>query len=282
MNRLVALLFLGGLQWSARARDTLDAVCLHFGLALHNALQLRQGRQRVRHLYRAERLATLGQLAAGAAHEIRNPLTSIRSTIQYLRRDYDDDSDKGRLVDDLIGEVDRVDDIISGLLSFARPAEPVLRDVDLGVLLQQVARLVDNMARAQGVELDTDDSCDGPWITGDPDQLKQVFLNLCMNSLQAMPGGGRLALRVTRGDRNLAVEVCDTGGGMSSEALERAFDPFYTTREGGTGLGLPICYGIVLRHGGDIDVDSEVGAGTTVRVRLPLPAGQAPCGQAAS
>ena len=239
-----------------------------FGLALHNALLLRQGRQRVRGLYRAERLATLGELAAGAAHEIRNPLTSIRSTIQYLRPEFQEGSDKAVLVDELLGEVDRINGIIAGLLSFARPAPPHFEEVDVPALLRQVGRLLDSAARTQGVEFVLPEE-EGR-ARGDPDQLKQVFLNLCMNALQAMPEGGRLSLGLVRSDHTLRVSVADTGTGIPAEDLDLVFDPFFTTREEGTGLGLAVCYGIVSRHEGRIDIESRPGAGTAVHVRLPL------------
>ena len=268
MNHLVGLLLLGGVRVSPSEREDLlrDLLPL-FGLALHNALLLRQGRQRVRGLYRAERLATLGELAAGAAHEIRNPLTSIRSTIQYLRPDFEG-SEKAVLVDELLGEVDRINGIIAGLLSFARPAQPILEEIDVLALLRQVGRLLDSTARAQGVELVLPEA-EGR-TRGDPDQLKQVFLNLCMNALQAMPEGGRLSVGLVRSDHTLRVSVADTGTGIPAEDLDLVFDPFFTTREEGTGLGLAVCYGIVSRHEGQIDIESRPGAGTTVHVRLPF------------
>ena len=268
MNHLVGLLLLGGVRVSPSEREDLlrDLLPL-FGLALHNALLLRQGRQRVRGLYRAERLATLGELAAGAAHEIRNPLTSIRSTIQYLRPDFEG-AEKAVLVDELLAEVDRINGIIAGLLSFARPPPPHFEEVDVPALLRQVGRLLDSAARAQGVELVLPEA-EGR-VRGDPDQLKQVFLNLCMNALQAMAEGGRLSLGLVRSDHTLRVSVADTGPGIPAEDLDLVFDPFFTTREEGTGLGLAVCYGIVSRHEGRIDIESRPGAGTTVHVRLPF------------
>ena len=268
MNHLVGLLLLGDVRVSPSEREHLlrDLLPL-FGLALHNALLLRQGRQRVRGLYRAERLATLGELAAGAAHEIRNPLTSIRSTIQYLRPDFEG-SEKAVLVDELLGEVDRINGIIAGLLSFARPAQPILEEIDVLALLRQVGRLLDSAARSQGVEFVLPEA-EGR-TRGDPDQLKQVFLNLCMNALQAMPEGGRLSVGLVRSDHTLRVSVADTGPGIPAEDLDLVFDPFFTTREEGTGLGLAVCYGIVSRHEGRIDIESRPGAGTTVHVRLPF------------
>ena len=269
MNRLVGLLLIGREQSFGREDlDFLEQLGPRLGLALQNVLLLRQSRLRLRRLYRTERLATVGQLAAGAAHEIRNPLTGIRSTIQYLRRDYDGDDSKRELIDELISEVDRIDQIIAGLLSFARPSDPSFEEVHLSELIRQTVHLVETTARKSGVEISLDQPTDDHSISADPAQLKQVFLNLSMNAIQAMSEGGRLSVKMQPlGDR-CQVEVADTGAGMSDEDLERAFDPFFTTKEEGTGLGLAICYGILSRHGGEIDIDSQPGAGTQVKVKL--------------
>ena len=269
MNRLVGLLLLGRAgDFGQNDLDLLTRLGPRLGLALQNVLLLRQSRLRLRRLYRTERLATVGQLAAGAAHEIRNPLTGIRSTIQYLRRDYQDDNQKRELVDELIAEVDRIDQIIAGLLSFARPSEPTLEEVDLGDLLRQTVHLAETTARKDRVDiaLNLQDN-QGP-IAADPAQLKQVFLNLLMNAIQAMPDGGHLQIGLQPLGDGYRVEVADTGTGMPPEDLERAFDPFFTTKEEGTGLGLAICYGLISRHGGEIDIDSQVGTGTRVSVKL--------------
>lgn len=268
MNRLVGLLLVGGGRPDREKREFLRQLGPHLGLALQNALLLRQSRLRLRRLYRTERLATVGQLAAGAAHEIRNPLTGIRSTIQYLRRDYQDDDQKRELVDELIAEVDRIDQIIAGLLSFARPGEPSLEAVDLAELLRQTAHLVETTARKSRVEMVLDLREMSAPIQADPAQLKQVFLNLFMNAIQAMPDGGQLRLRLQSTGDGYRVEVADTGAGIPPDDLERIFDPFFTTKAEGTGLGLAICYGIVSRHGGEIDVESQAGTGTRVTVKL--------------
>lgn len=266
-NRAVGIILVGRQAGFAEDEiDFLQQLAPRLGLALQNALLLRQSRLRLRRLYRAERLATVGQLAAGAAHEIRNPLTSIRSTMQYLRRDFAADEEKGALVDELLSEVDRINHIIAGLLSFARPSDPVLEVLDLAELLRQTASLVETMGREHKVEVILD--LDKGEIQGDPAQLKQVFLNLFLNAIQAMSAGGRLAVRMAPADGGWWVEVADNGAGIGEDELERIFDPFFTTKEEGTGLGLAICYGIVRRHGGEIDVESESGNGTTVKVKL--------------
>lgn len=270
MNRLVGLLLVGRTQTLEQDDvELLKELGPRLGLALQNVLLLRQSRLRLQHLRRTERLATVGQLAAGAAHEIRNPLTSVRSTIQYLIHDCSDGSERAELLDGLIAEVDRINEIITGLLSFARPRDPVLTELDLSAELPQVARLVENAARSQRVEisLDLPARC---LIQGDAAQLKQVFLNLLMNAIQAMPEGGRMRVRTDPhpGGRRVTIEVSDTGCGIPPGDLDHIFDPFFTTRQEGTGLGLAVCHGIVARHGGEMSIESSVGEGTTVKVRL--------------
>jgi signal transduction histidine kinase len=196
MNRLVGLLLMGReAGFAAEQLEFLEQLAPRLGLALQNALLLRQGRLRQRRLYRTERLATVGQLAAGAAHEIRNPLTSIRSTIQYLRKDYRGDAEKAELVDQLIAEVDRINQTIAGLLSFARPSDPALESLDLANLLRQTAALVETTARKSKVKMTLDLDDGNGTINGDLAQLKQVFLNLFLNAIQAMADGGELRNR---------------------------------------------------------------------------------------
>lgn len=271
MNRLIGILLLGyhG-QGAAPTYDPefLTALAAQIALALENATLLHERRTRLKRLYRAERLATAGELAAGAAHEIRNPLTSIRSAIQYLRGDYPAESDRAMLIDEVLSEVDRIDGIVEGLLSFARPRAARFESIDLAALLRQTVTLISARAEDQGIALEL--HATGPLpATGDPDLLRQLFLNLFLNALQATPHGGTLRISASTDRRMTMVRITDTGHGIAPENLERIFAPFFTTKGEGTGLGLSIGYGIVERHGGEIEVESEVGRGTTMIVRLP-------------
>ena len=278
MNRLVGFAFVRTRSETSVADEGfLRRFCFQIGLALENALLYQQQRVRLRRLYRAERLATTGQLAAGAAHEIRNPLAAISSSIQYLSEEFPPDHRKRKIVDGLLEEVDRINRIIEGLLSFARPAQPKKERISLRGLLEQSVLLVRSTAKKSGVEMESDFSAGDDRIEADPAQLRQVFLNIIMNSIQAMPRGGRLRIKFSRSERKLfatpgghrfRIEFTDTGVGMSPEQLERAFDPFYSTKPEGTGLGLPISYSIVRSHGGEMDIESQPGRGTTVRVEL--------------
>jgi signal transduction histidine kinase len=273
-NHLAGLILLSGPGQPAADRlASVWALIPPLSLALENASLSEQQRLRLRRLYRAERLATIGQLAAGAAHEIRNPLASIRSTIQYLSRALPKDGEAIGLVTDLIAETDRINTIVEGMLAFARPAVPRLAQVDLVEVLGQTLRLIEPMARKSRVTTQTLFPAPGATLHADPDQLKQVFLNVMMNGVQAMPEGGTLtasvaALGPSRAGPAWRVEIADTGTGIPPADLERVFDPFFTTKPDGTGLGLSICHAIVEGHGGQMELQSVVGQGTTVRIWL--------------
>ena len=251
----------------------------------------------MRRLYRAERLAVAGELAAGAAHEIRNPLTAIRSTIQYLHETLPADHPGRDDASGLLEEVDRINEIVEGLLSFARPREAVFVPLDAAEVLRQSLGLVAGRARKQGLEVATEIAGAVP-LVGDESLLKQLFLNLLLNAIQAMPDGGTLTVRASalpwaRGRARGAapetggalIEIADTGPGIPEDVLDKVFDPFFTTKASGTGLGLSICYGIAERHRGEIELLSPAGSagapevdprpgaasdapGTIVRVRL--------------
>jgi signal transduction histidine kinase len=197
-------------------------------------------------------------MAAGAAHEIRNPLTSIRSAIQHLRGDYEDASPRAELIDDILAEVDRINEIVEALLSFARPAQVKFESVDLAELVRQTAALIDARASKSGVTVEVDGPESLP-LMADGNLIKQVVLNVVMNALQAMAEGGTLSIALEPVGAAAEIRVQDTGCGITAEDRERIFDPFYTTKQEGTGLGLSVCYGIVQRHGGEIEVDSEIG-----------------------
>jgi len=266
MNRLVGLILLGGLAPGPH-EEVPKFLVTQIGLALQNAALYAQQQLRLRRLSRTERLATAGELAASAAHEIRNPLTAISSAVQLLGEAFPPGNPRREVADNVMREIDRINQIVEGLLSFARPAEPKRETIPLRQVIEEAMELVQTMAHKSGVEMQTDFAPPRDALQGDKDQLIQVFINLFLNSIQAMPDGGTLQVRLSR-PRRYRIEVEDTGTGMTTEEVERAFDPFYTTKERGTGLGLPICYGIVRSHGGEIDLESTPGEGTVVRVEL--------------
>jgi two-component system, NtrC family, sensor kinase len=246
------------------------------GFAFENSLLYQVQKERTRKMYRADRLATLGELAAGAAHEIRNPLTSIRSSIQFLRKKLYDSADI-EMANDLISEVDRINEIIEGMLSFAKPQPLKIENTNIKTILLQTIQLVLNTARKAGIEILLNYQADREDIYADSSQLKQVFLNIIMNSIQAIENRhGKIDINVTFFNRQnkytpeYLIEVVDNGKGISAENIDKIFDPFYTTKNEGTGLGLSISYGIINQHGGDIEFFSEQGKGTKVKIHIPL------------
>jgi len=287
MNRITGLVCLGpkadGRRYSGEEIELLNTFFGQAAFDFENAYLYHQQKTRLKKMYRADRLATLGQLSAGAAHEIRNPLTSIRSTIQYLQKGIEDEG-KRALVADLIGEVDRINDIIEGLLSFSKPSAPQTETVNLEHLLEQTIALVGTTARKRNVDIGLAFNAAEKNLTADPSQLKQVFLNVIMNALQAMDDGGGLRIAVdlkrdetlhTRSGAWFNIVFTDTGEGIPGEHLEHIYDPFFTTKKDGTGLGLSISYGIIRQHGGDIEIRSRSRdedperCGTTVSILLP-------------
>lgn len=273
MNRLIGVLCVGpkgsGVAFSAEEASFIDSITPQAGIALENALLYKEQRERFRRMLRADRLATIGELAAGAAHEIRNPLTSIKSSLQYLETRCREETEK-RLLGVALRETDRIDEILAALLSFSRPSEIHKESCDLTALLEESVALVSIQARAKGVEVRTAFPPGPVVVNADKSQIKQLFLNVFLNAVQAMDGGGTLTVDgVLLENGKTLVRVSDTGPGIAEEDLEKVFDPFFTTKKGGTGLGLSICYTIVKAHGGEIELRSRPGEGTTVLVTMP-------------
>lgn len=224
-----------------------------------------------REVIQSERLAAVGELAAGVAHELRNPLTSVKLLLQHAARqpsDYRIGEQKLQLI---LDEIRRMEVTIQGLLDFAR--RPQLKRVrhDIRETLQRSLNLVEGRLQQNQVQLLCDLSNQALWITGDTELLSQVFVNLFLNALEAMPAGGQLSVVATTSDafRHVRVTVTDTGTGFQAEVLNRLFEPFVTTRERGTGLGLPICRRIVLEHNGQIRATNRAEGGAVVVVDLP-------------
>ncbi len=223
-----------------------------------------------------DRLVSLGELSAYVAHEIRNPLTGIRTTVQFVSSKLKPNDARREDLDDVIKELDRIEQIITGLLLFARPqsGRPSLCGIE-AVVEKTLAGIELQLADA-GVALERDFAADLPELWLDPDLVHQVFLNLSLNAIQAMPQGGTLT--VTTGMRRyrtrrsfVDVSFTDTGQGIPKEAMEKIFDPFFTTRSMGTGLGLSISLQIVRDHGGVITAKNNPSGGATLRVSFPLP-----------
>ncbi len=224
---------------------------------------------------RQERLATVGSLAAGIAHEIRNPLASLSGSIQVLQNDLRLQGDDKRLMDIVVRETDRLNAIITDFLEYARPIDAMTEQIELRPLVDETIMLLKNSKVFDGNIRVVSDIDPRIKLTGDAQRLRQVFWNLLINACQAMPGGGVISVLAepySRGSDDAGCEIvfADTGPGIAREHLDKIFDPFFTTKTGGTGLGLAIAYRIVEDHQGTITVDSGAGKGTRFILTLPL------------
>jgi two-component system sensor histidine kinase HydH len=223
-----------------------------------------------REIERSQRLASLGSLAAGVAHEIRNPLSSIKGFATYFRERYRENQEDSRTADIMVKEVERLNRVIGQLLEFSRPLEMKLERRAMEPLILHALKVMEGQAREKGITVRTDLPHSAPEVMVDPDKMEQVLLNLYLNAIGAMEKGGVLsvALRTDPG-RRVRIVISDTGSGIRKEDLPRIFDPYFTTRPAGTGLGLAIVHKIVEAHDGEIRVESETGKGTAVSVILP-------------
>ncbi|HEX8748080.1 MAG TPA: ATP-binding protein [Pyrinomonadaceae bacterium] len=220
---------------------------------------------------RQDRLAAVGRVAAGIAHEIRNPLASMRGSIQVLRSDLDGDSSQAQLMEIILRESDRLNQIIADFLAYARPRNTQLALIDLREPLIETFTLLRHSPEIRDGHMLEEELPDEPvMVSADSSQLKQVFWNLSRNALQAMPEGGTLRAQMSRAaSGRLRITFKDTGRGMTQEQVEHLFEPFSSSTTGGTGLGLSIVYQIIRDHGGTINVRSREGQGTTITVELP-------------
>jgi two-component system sensor histidine kinase HydH len=221
-------------------------------------------------IVRNQHLASLGSLAAGVAHEIRNPLSSIKGFATYFRDRYRDNPEDEKTAGIMIQEVDRLNRVISQLLDYARPMTMQRQEVSIQDIIRHALRMIEAQAREKGITLQADLPAEIPAAGIDADRMKQVFLNLYLNALGAMEDGGLLSVVLAElPGEHIRIEIRDTGVGIAPEDLGRIFDPYFTTKPSGTGLGLAIVQKIVDAHGGEIQVASAPGQGTTVTILLP-------------
>jgi two-component system sensor histidine kinase PilS (NtrC family) len=236
-------------------------------------------REMEEHVKRSDRLAAIGKMAAGIAHEIRNPLASISGSIEILKEELGDSTQNRALMGIVLREVQRLNSLIADFLLFARPISPGRERIHLNRLFEEIFQMLTNSPEFSAlIRLETQFE-DDLYIQGDSNQVRQVFWNLLVNAAQAMPEGGLLRVRARKafprapvpGGRNYGeVSVIDSGMGIGEEAIGKVFDPFFTTKEKGTGLGLSIVHSIVESYGGKITVQSQRGRGSVFTVVLPL------------
>ncbi|MDH3685561.1 MAG: ATP-binding protein [Myxococcales bacterium] len=275
----------GGAAFEAAERLMLGGFATQAAIALANAQLVEALRRSKQHIERADRLKTVGTLAAGIAHEINNPLVSVQTflTLAPEKRSEPDDEFWGEYHDLTVSELDRIRRLVATMSRLAHGGEDDVpkSPCSLGSIAEEAVRLVTHEAQEGEIDVRLEIDLDTPKILGVRDQIHQVVLNLLLNAIHSTPPGGQVCVR-TWGDGDAALlEVRDTGRGIREDDLEQIFDPFFTTKgpDKGTGLGLMICHRIVLDHEGSIEVESSRGQGATFRVRLPAaedPASQTP------
>jgi signal transduction histidine kinase len=244
--------------------------------------KLERARRRVERYHyeqmkRADRLASIGEMAAGIAHEIKNPLAGIAGVIQVFKADLAVGDQKRMVLDEVLSQVERMDKAVKNLLSFARPPEPRMTLVDINELIGKLLDFLEPQFAKNGIVTERKLSPGLPWLTLDPDLMQQALINIELNAIQAMPEGGTFTVEtkssLPAGENPGSVEIVfsDSGKGISQDNLNRIFNPFFTTRQQGTGLGLSITQRIIEQHGGEINVVSAPGKGTRFTVVFPYP-----------
>ena len=245
-----------------------------WGITLEKKVQERTDEIKRIHsqLFRSEKLASLGKLAAGVAHEINNPLTGILTNSSLLLEDLDPQDPRRDDVEVMVKETIRCREIVKRLLDFAKQTKPQKNLTDINALIENIILLVRNQTSFRSVRIEKNLDPAIPQIQSDTDQIQQVFVNIILNAAEAMTKGGSLTITslLPPGHDFITISFADTGPGISEADREKIFDPFYTTKEHGTGLGLSISYGIIEQHGGSISVDSTPGKGSTFIIHLPI------------
>jgi signal transduction histidine kinase len=221
-------------------------------------------------LRRADRLSALGKLSAGIAHEVRNPLASIKGTAEILSDKFKPGDKEYEFVEILIKEVNRLDAVVVGFLDFAKPKPPELKSSKINDIILAVLKLTEHQIARSRINLKTKLEDSLPALYVDPEQMKQVFLNLIINAVQAMPDGGDLEVESYRNSSEIVCTFSDTGIGISKEQQNDLFTPFYTSKKKGTGLGLAIVYRILEGHKGEIKFTTEENKGTCFTISLPI------------
>ncbi|MEW6002361.1 MAG: ATP-binding protein [Nitrospirota bacterium] len=222
-------------------------------------------------LLQNKKLAAIGTLASGVAHELNNPLNNIYISSQVLEREIDDTSSQNlrEVVQDIRGQTLRVKKIVGDLLEFARGREPQFRKIELNTLITDVYNQICKSVNLEKIKFVLDSRPNEMFICADPEQMERVFINLFTNAIDAMSGEGNLIVRTGQYDNLVEIKVSDSGRGMPVETAEKVFEPFFTTKDRGTGLGLAIVFNIIKKHDGEITIKSEEGKGTTFSIKLP-------------
>jgi signal transduction histidine kinase len=273
-ERLLGFILMGKKRsqedYTVEEMELLEAFLNQAALAISRALIYRDMSLKDRQIMQAEKMAAIGELAAGIAHEIRNPLGIITGSAETVRK-HEDEKIREEMINYILEESKRINGLISTFLDFAKPKEPELVSCDLREVLERILLLLFPQARTLKVEIKKEIPPEPLWVSIDPDQIRQAFMNLSVNALEAMPNGGVFRIAVGRNDKDkIFVRFSDTGKGIPKEMQTKIFDPFFTTKEGGTGLGLSIAHRIITQHGGDITLEEGEEKGSTFTIILPL------------
>ncbi|CAM3736286.1 PAS domain-containing protein [Mesobacillus zeae] len=235
-------------------------------LAIRNDITERKKSEEL--LHRQDKLAAVGQLAAGVAHEIRNPLTSMKGYAEFLQLD-EEDPQRREFIDIILDEIDRVNNIVEEFMLLAKPKAVELEEKNIIPIIRNVVSLLEFEARKRNVKLQIDTNQDIVQIECDENRLKQVFLNFIKNGIEAMPNGGDLYVRAKVVENNIVISIQDTGVGIPPDTLKKIGEPFYTTKKNGNGLGLMVSFKIIESHNGKVYIESEQDKGTTFKIYLP-------------
>jgi signal transduction histidine kinase len=223
-----------------------------------------------REIQRAQQLATVGELASGIAHEIKNPLVGVSNGLDLVRRRMGEEPELAPILTEMARQLTRMESAIRDLLAFARPATPALMPAEPDQIARRALRLIEPAAQHAGVEISFTSDRSSPDLQVDPELIEQALVNVIMNAVQATPPGGRVRVSVTCSGAEVHFRITDTGRGITPADLEHIFKPFYTTRHSGTGLGLSITHDIIERHGGRIEVETQLGEGSAFDLILPV------------
>lgn len=216
----------------------------------------------------SQKLAMVSQLAAGIAHEVRNPLTSVNGFLQLMKTEY---PDRSQYFDIIFSEIKRIDSVLGELLVLAKPHQVQFKKIKINSVLQQVTTLLETNAVLAHIEIKKAFEQGKEWeINGDENQIKQVFINLIKNGIEAMPDGGKITISSEQEGDFVKISIKDEGGGISQDDLDKLGEPFFSTKKEGTGLGLTVCLNIIGAHNGEMKIDSKLGEGSTFHILLPL------------
>jgi two-component system NtrC family sensor kinase len=229
-------------------------------------------RQTQEQLLQSEKLAAMGRLTSQIAHELNNPLYGIMNTLELLKTEISPESKRRKVLEMALSETVRLSELLRKMLSFSKPDQEEKQPVDINTVLDEILLLHEKQLQENDIKIKTNFAQSLPKIRASKNQLRQVFLNLVSNARDAMPKGGTLSVETSSGDENIEIKIADTGVGIKDEHINKIFDSFFTTKDSvkGVGLGLSVCYGFIKDHGGDVQVQSQIGTGTTFEITFPI------------